>query len=153
MENMKSEMDYKQKFSRVKKEGSEQQAKQEKRGYRDVFKEFSPFQWKHQVDYVRSLTPEEYETVLRCKAEFQSNCKRYIFYTSAACCAFTFWQRQFLPRSFFVFSLLIGVAGGVSLGTLMSGGYFVQSLDKLGKEYEISRIMKQDIFDTRPDIS
>ena len=30
--------------------------------------------------------------------------------------------------------------------------YFVEQMDRLGEEYELSRIVKQDIFDTRPDM-
>ena len=30
--------------------------------------------------------------------------------------------------------------------------YYVEQMDKLGSDYELSRMMKQDIFDTRPDL-
>ncbi len=31
--------------------------------------------------------------------------------------------------------------------------FIVEQIDALGKDYEISRIVKQDIFDTRPDLN
>ena len=31
--------------------------------------------------------------------------------------------------------------------------YYVDQMDQLGEEYELSRAMKQDIFDTRPDMN
>ena len=38
------------------------------------------------------------------------------------------------------------------MGTIKSGYFGIEQLDKLGKEYELSRLIKQDIFDTRPDV-
>ena len=35
---------------------------------------------------------------------------------------------------------------------LKTSWYAVEQMDKLGEEYELSRIVKQDIFDTRPDM-
>ena len=65
---------------------------------------------------------------------------------------FTYWQRIFLPRGFYPFALMMGFMAGGMYGTIKTGWYFVEKVDALGKEYEISRMMKQDIFDTRPDL-
>ena len=65
---------------------------------------------------------------------------------------FTFWQRSFLPRSFYIFSFTMGILAGSAFATLKTGWFFVEKFDKLGKEYELARMMKQDIFDTRPDL-
>lgn len=40
----------------------------------------------------------------------------------------------------------------MTYGSIKTGWFFVERLDKLGKEYELSRMIKQDIFDTRPDL-
>ena len=66
--------------------------------------------------------------------------------------AFTYWQRVYLPRGFFPFAVITGVFAGTLFGTLKTGKYFIERADMLGKEYELSRIVKQDIFDTRSDI-
>ena len=41
---------------------------------------------------------------------------------------------------------------GASYGLIKSGWFVVEQIDALGKNYEISRIVKQDIFDSRPDL-
>ena len=41
---------------------------------------------------------------------------------------------------------------GAAYGAIRTGWFLVERIDSLGKEYEISRLMKQDIFDTRPDL-
>jgi hypothetical protein len=46
----------------------------------------------------------------------------------------------------------MGLMAGGMYGTIKTGWYFVEKVDALGKDYEISRMMKQDIFDTRPDL-
>ena len=73
-------------------------------------------------------------------------------YFTTAFFGFTYWQRRYLPRSFYVISLLTGILAGASYSSIKTGWYFVERLDALGKDYEISRMMKQDIFDTRPDM-
>ncbi len=84
--------------------------------------------------------------------ELSANVKVYAFEFGAFCCAFTYWQRRFIPRSFFIFSILTGMAAGAAYGSIRTGWYLVEKVDALGKDYEISRMMKQDIFDTRPDL-
>jgi hypothetical protein len=46
----------------------------------------------------------------------------------------------------------MGLFAGVTYGSIKTGWYFVEKLDALGKDYELSRMIKQDIFDTRPDL-
>lgn len=57
-----------------------------------------------------------------------------------------------MPRTFFLFSVLCGAAAGGAYGCIRTGWYLAERVDALGKDYEISRMMKQDIFDTRPDL-
>ena len=47
---------------------------------------------------------------------------------------------------------MFGTIAGSSYGLIRTGWHIVENLDALGKEYEISRMIKQDIFDSRPDI-
>jgi len=101
---------------------------------------------------VKGLTPEEYETVLRSVEELKANVKCYTTGFMALSIGFTYWQRTFLPRGFYPFALLMGAVAGVTYGSIKTGWYFVENLDKLGKDYELSRMIKQDIFDTRPDL-
>jgi hypothetical protein len=65
--------------------------KKEFKSAKDALIDFSPWQWKKQMDYVKQLTPEEYETVLLCKAELKANCKVYAFYMSSLAIAFSYW--------------------------------------------------------------
>lgn len=46
----------------------------------------------------------------------------------------------------------MGIFAGLAYGSIKSSWYLVDRLDSLGKDYELSRIIKQDIFDTRPDL-
>ena len=41
---------------------------------------------------------------------------------------------------------------GAFYAAIMTGKYSIQKVDMLGSEYELSRLIKQDIFDTRPDV-
>lgn len=66
--------------------------------------------------------------------------------------SFTYWQRIFLPRGFYPFAVMMGVFAGTVYGGIKTGWYAVEKFDALGKEYELSRMIKQDIFDTRPDL-
>ena len=50
------------------------------------------------------------------------------------------------------FSIAMGFFTGMAYSAIRTGWYAVEKVDSLGKEYEISRLMKQDIFDTRPDL-
>ena len=60
---------------------------------------------------------------------------------------------MFLPRSFWLFTWTFGIFSGVAFSAIRTGYYGIEQLDKLGKEYELSRLVKQDIFDTRPDVN
>ena len=42
---------------------------------------------------------------------------------------------------------------GVFFAGVRTAWFYVEQMDKLGQEYELSRVVKQDIFDTRPDMS
>lgn len=115
-------------------------------------KEFSPWQWRKQLEYVKGLTPEEYETCLRAKQELTANIKYYTLGFVSLSLGFTYWQRIFLPRGFYPFALFMGCFAGFTYGSIKTGFYFVEQLDALGRDYELSRMVKQDIFDTRPDL-
>ena len=94
------------------------------------------------MEYVKGLTPEEYETVLDSLRELKANCKTYTIGFTAMALGFTYWQRIFLPRGFYLFALFMGGFAGVTYGALKTGWYFVERMDKLGREYELSRMMK-----------
>ena len=119
---------------------------------RDALRELSPFDFKRQLDEVKGLTPEEYETVLRALEEVKMNAKLHACAFTTAAVGFTHWQRHVLPRSFYPFAFCIGMAAGGVFGLIRTGSYIAESVDALGKDYEIARMMKQDIFDTRPDL-
>jgi len=82
----------------------------------------------------------------------KANCKVYACEFGLAAAAFSYWQRRFIPRSFIVFSMFCGAFTGAAYGAIKTGWYLVEKCDALGKDYEISRLVKQDIFDTRPDL-
>lgn len=149
MEN-DADLDYKKKHKLGK---DQSQFKAEYKSTRDALKEFSPWQWRKQLQYVKGLTPEEYETCLRSIEELKANVKYYSFGFLGMSVGFTYWQRMYLPRGFFPFAVLIGAFAGVTYGSIKTGWYFVEKLDQLGKDYELSRMVKQDIFDTRPDLN
>ena len=65
---------------------------------------------------------------------------------------FTFWQRMYLPKGFWIFTWTFGALSGIAFASIKTGYYGIEQLDKLGKEYELSRMVKQDIFDTRTDL-
>ena len=119
---------------------------------RDALRGLSPFDFSRQLQEVKGLTPEEYETILRSLQEVKMNAKLYGCFFAGAALAFTHWQRHVLPRSFYPFALVVGTAAGASFGLIRTGAYIAESVDALGKDYEISRLMKQDIFDSRPDL-
>jgi len=98
------------------------------------------------------LTPEEYEALLTSFEELKANAKVYSTGFALFTIGFSFWQRRFLPRPFFPFALGVGALSGAAYGSIKTGWYLVERVDALGKDYEISRIVKQDIFDTRPDL-
>ena len=82
----------------------------------------------------------------------KANVKYYSFGFLGLSVGFTYWQRMYLPRGFFPFAVVMGAFAGVTYGSIKTGWYFVEKLDQLGKDYELSRMVKQDIFDTRPDL-
>ena len=101
---------------------------------------------------MKGLTPEEYETLLRCTSELKTNVKYYTTMFVGMSLGFTYWQRIFLPRGFYPFAMFMGLFAGVTYGSIRTGFFFVEKLDALGRDYELSRMIKQDIFDTRPDL-
>ena len=84
--------------------------------------------------------------------EAKLNMKLYAMAFTAATLGFTYWQRSFLPNWFYLIAVSSGVLAGACYGVIRTGWHVVENLDALGKDYEISRLMKQDIFDHRPDI-
>ena len=94
------------------------------------------------MEYVKSLTPEEYESVLDSINEFKLNAKYYSLSFTGLALGFTYWQRIFLPRGFYPFAVFMGCFAGTMYASLKTGWYFVEKIDRLGKDYEISRIMK-----------
>ena len=109
---------------------------------KDAFKELEPFNIKKQLFEIKSMTPEEYETILRCLEEFKVNAKMYAFLFSFAAVSFSYWQRHVLPRAFYPFALVTGIATGSAYGIIKTGAFAAERVDALGKDYEISRMMK-----------
>ena len=66
--------------------------------------------------------------------------------------SFNYWQRQYVPRKFYAYCIGMSCIAGPLFASIKTSWFFVEKLDKLGQEYELSRMMKQDIFDTRPDM-
>ena len=98
------------------------------------------------------MTPEEYETVMLAINEFKLNMKVYATIGVVTTMSFSYWQRAYLPRWFYGIAFATGALTGSLYGIIRTGWYFCESIDALGKDYEISRMLKQDIFDSRPDI-
>ena len=119
-------MDYKKKHKLGK---DQSQFKAEYKSTRDALKEFSPWQWRKQLQYVKGLTPEEYETCLRSTEELKANVKYYSFGLIGMSVGFTYWQRMYLPRGFFPFAVVMGAFAGVTYGSIKTGWYFVEKLD------------------------
>ena len=88
------------------------------------------------------MTPEEYETILLTLHEAKMNAKLYAFSFATFALGFTYWQRAFVPRSFFALSLTVGTLTGATYGVIRTGWHLVENVDALGKDYEISRMMK-----------
>jgi hypothetical protein len=134
-----ADLDYKKQHRLGK---DQQNVKAEYKSTRDALQEFSPWQWRKQLEYVKGLTPEEYETVLTSWEELKANVKCYTVGFVGLSLGFTYWQRIFLPRGFYPFAVFMGVFAGVAFGSIKTGWYFVEKLDSLGKDYEISRMIK-----------
>ena len=88
------------------------------------------------------MTPEEYETVLLSLHDAKLNAKLYASAFTLGALGFTYWQRSFVPRWFFAVSISVGALAGLSYGVIRTGWHLVENLDALGKDYEISRMMK-----------
>lgn len=88
--NQDGDIDHKKRFTKGEKGKN---MKQEFKSTREALQDFSPWQWKKQMSYIKQLTPEEYETVLRCKQELKSNTRVYGFWMALAAVSFAHWQR------------------------------------------------------------
>ena len=141
--------DFKKKFKRGE---NDESFKEEYKTTWDAVMELRPWKWREQLRDIKAFTPEEYETILRCEQEMRTNVKLYSLGCSFLTLGFAFWQRRYVRRGFYAFSLALGVACGCVLAWNNTSWFIVQQLDALGKDYEISRLIKQDIFDTRPDV-
>ena len=60
---------------------------------------------------------------------------------------------MFLPRWFYGVTFVFSLSAGAMLSVIQAYREFVINLDKLGKEYELSRMIKQNLFDTHPELS
>ena len=101
---------------------------------------------------MQNYTPEEYETIENCFGELKLNFKYYSTLFGIGCLGFTYWQRQYVPRKFYFYAGAVALSLSSVASMLKTSWYFVEQMDRLGEEYELSRIVKQDIFDTRPDM-
>ena len=88
-----------------------------------------------------------------CLNETKTNMKLYIFGFTCFSVSFTLWQKVFLRKWFWPFAFVSGVFAGTAFAMIRSGWFITEKLDALGKDYETSRLVKQDIFDTRPDLN
>lgn len=104
------------------------------------------------MEIIKSLTPEEYETVQDCIRELKTNSKYYSVGFATMALSFSYWQRVYLPRKFHIWSVIVGGFAGVTYATVKTSLYAAERIDMLGKDYEISRMVKQDVFDTRRDL-
>ena len=98
------------------------------------------------------MTPEEYETVMVSIYEAKLNMKLFASVGAMTTLAFSFWQRAHLPRWYYPIAMTTGLMTGALYGLIRTGWHLCESVDALGKDYEISRLLKQDIFDSRPDM-
>ena len=74
--------------------------------------------------------------------ELKLNIKVYSVGFVGLSLGFTYWQRVYLPRGFYPFAVLSGVLAGALFGTVKTGYHFIERADILGKEYELSRMVK-----------
>ena len=142
-------MDFKKKHQA----GDEEGFKKEYKSSKDVLSQFSPFRFRQQWQTVQNFTPEEHETLESCLFEFKTNMKYYTSMFITGSLAFNYWQRQYVPRKFYFFSAIISVSAGALFAWVKTNWFFIEQMDKLGQDYELSRMVKQDIFDTRPDMN
>ena len=79
-------------FKKKHKLGKDQQEyKAEYKSTRDALGGLSPFDFKRQLREIKSLTPEEYETILRGLDEAKVNAKMYACAFTSAAVGFTYW--------------------------------------------------------------
>ena len=102
---------------------------------------------------LKNFTPEETETLENCLSEFKINTKYYTSIFVALSLGFNYWQRSFVPRKFYLYTFGMNLLIGGMFASVKTSWYLVEQMDKLGSNYELSRMMKQDIFDTRPDMN
>ena len=88
------------------------------------------------------MTPEEYETVMLAINEFKLNMKVYATIGALTTMSFSYWQRAYLSRWFYGIAFTTGVVTGSLYGIIRTGWYFCETVDALGKDYEISRMLK-----------
>ena len=114
--------------------------------------EFSPLKWRQQWQLIKNFTPEETVTLDNCLAELKTNFKVYTAGFVTLATAFNYWQRHVVPRKFYIFTLGVSTLTAAVFSCVKTSWYYVEQMDRLGQDYELSRMMKQDIFDTRPDM-
>ena len=117
------ETDFKKKHKLT--ESGENQMKKEYKSSKDALQEFNPFKLREQWTLINNFTPEETETLENCLGELKTNMKYYtsIFLTLAL--GFNYWQRQFVPRKFYAFSLAMSCFTGAIFGGVKTSWYFV----------------------------
>ena len=82
------DLDFKRKHT---KGDNNQEFKKEYKTTYDALKELSPWNIKFQLQQIKSLTPEEYETIMICVEEVKTNIKLYTLGFCALSMAFTMW--------------------------------------------------------------
>ena len=118
-----SQIDHKKKHKLGK---DNQEFKAEYKTSRDAIGGLSPFRFKEQLSAIKSLTPEEYETILHSLHEAKLNIKLYSFLFTGMTFGFTYWQRAYLPRWFYLVSLTVGGLTGASYGLIRTGWHIVE---------------------------
>ena len=81
------------------------------------------------MNEIKSLTPEEYEAIVDSVDELKANCKVYALEFTTFSVAFTYWQRRFVPRGFFLFAAVVGATTGIGYGLIRTGWYFTEKID------------------------
>ena len=121
---------------------SEDGFKKEYKSTRDVLAYMSPLRYRQQWQIVKNFTPEEHETLESCLFEYKTNLKYYTSIFLTGCLGFNYWQRQYVPRKFYFFSFCISCSMGALFSSVKTAWYFVEQMDRLGQEYELSRMIK-----------
>ena len=75
---------------------------------------------------MKNFTPEECETLESCLFEFKTNTKYYSSIFLASTLAFNYWQRQYVPRKFYVFSTVVSLMSGVFFAGVKTSWYYVE---------------------------